>query len=348
MPISEEKLRVYFLAGILVVALTLAFFIFRPFLAPLILAAIFSVVFRPFYKKVLKLLGTRVGFASFVTTLIIIICLLVPLTFLSVKIFDQSRNLYLSLTDGNAKTVSSSVTNIVSGKIDRVLPGLGNYLPDVSDSIDLYAKKGLSWIIQHLDNAISGVAELLFGILIFFIALYYFLRDGERLRKMIFDLSPLDLGDDEIISKKMETAVNSVVKGSLLIALIQGILTAIGFTIFGVPNSVLWGTVAAISALIPAVGTSIVLIPGIIFLFLTGSMFQATGLLIWGVVAVGLIDNFLGAKLMGKGMHLHPLFVLLSVLGGIAFFGPTGLFLGPLTLSLLLAFLSIYSSRHTA
>jgi len=112
----------------------------------------------------------------------------------------------------------------------------------------------------------------------------------------------------------------------------------------------LWGVVAALSALIPGIGTSLVLGPGILYLFTVGATTQAVGLLIWSVVAVGLIDNSLGPKLVGKGMRLHPLMVLLSVFGGLAFFGPAGIFLGPLCISLLFALLSIYQHirRQTA
>ena len=100
---------------------------------------------------------------------------------------------------------------------------------------------------------------------------------------------------------------------------------------------------AAIAALIPSVGTALVFVPAIILLFISGQIFAAFGLLLWGALAVGLIDNFLGPKLIGRGMHLHPLLVLFSVLGGIVFFGPIGFVLGPIILSLLFALLDIYS-----
>jgi len=109
-----------------------------------------------------------------------------------------------------------------------------------------------------------------------------------------------------------------------------------------VPSAILWGVIAAITALIPGFGTSLVIIPAILYLFLTGHIVQAVGLVIWGALAVGLIDNFLGPKLVGRGMHLHPLLVILSVLGGAALFGPIGFLLGPLCLGLFLTLFDIY------
>ncbi|OQW98324.1 MAG: hypothetical protein BWK74_04780, partial [Desulfobacteraceae bacterium A6] len=138
--------------------------------------------------------------------------------------------------------------------------------------------------------------------------------------------------------------INSVIKGNLTVAVIQGALTSAGFAVFGIPNAVLWGSVTAIAALIPGVGTSLVLIPAILFLFLSGKFLSGFGLLAWGAGAVGLVDNFLGPKLVGRGMQMHPFIILLSVLGGIGFFGPIGFLLGPLAISLLFAFLEIISS----
>ena len=137
-------------------------------------------------------------------------------------------------------------------------------------------------------------------------------------------------------------AIGSVVKGNFTIAFIQGFLTTIGFTIFAVPNAILWGTAAAIASLIPSVGTSLVFAPAVILLFINGEVFSSVGLLLWGALAVGLIDNFLGPKFIGRGMKLHPLLILFSVFGGLALFGLIGFILGPIILSLLFALLHIY------
>lgn len=164
---------------------------------------------------------------------------------------------------------------------------------------------------------------------------------------MVVSWSPLQDSDDKMIFGKLERAIDSVVKGKLLIALIQGALTAFGFLMFGVPNAALWGMVAAVSALIPAIGTALVIAPAVAFLFLNGAVGGAVGLVVWGVGVVSIIDNVLGPKLMGRGLQLHSFVILLSVLGGIAFFGPVGFILGPLTVSLLFALMDIYFSSQS-
>ncbi len=342
---NHQKLQPYFLLIFLAGVLVLAFFVFRPFLQVLILASVVAVVFQPLYQKILGYTRNRQGVATLATIIVIIIVVLVPLVFLGIQIFKEAQQLYFSFTDtgGGEKDAVLSVFNGLMNTVKNYFPTTQEF----SINIDQYLKQGLSWLLQNLGAIFSNFAKLLVSSFIFLIALYYLLKDGRKLKKTLIALSPLTDTDDEAIFKKLELAVNSVIKGNLTIALIQGVLTTVGFALFGVPNAVLWGTVAAIAALIPGIGTALVLIPAIIFLFLTSSVFSAFGLLAWGVIAVGLIDNFLGPKLVGRGMQLHPLIVLLSVLGGLMFFGPIGFLLGPLVASLLFALLDIYFSLRT-
>ena len=104
----------------------------------------------------------------------------------------------------------------------------------------------------------------------------------------------------------------------------------------------LWGGAAAIASLVPNIGTALVLAPAIGFLYFGGEVGRAVGLAIWGVLAVGMIDNFLGPILINRGVRIHPLLILLSVIGGLGLFGPVGFLLGPLVVSLLFALLDIH------
>lgn len=347
---NAKVLQSYFLLFLIVVSFVLTFFIFRPFLVVLVLAAVFAVILQPLYRGILARMHGSPGLAAFATMLISVVCILVPLTFVTVQIAGEAQRLYISLSDGSGETYLGAVLQRANDVIAQYVPSLALSGADLSTSVDQYVKDGLAWVVQNLGGAFGGVTRLLLGLFIFLIALYYFLRDGMRLRQIIIDISPLADTDDKIVFARLNLAVNSVIRGSLMIALIQGVLTSIGFALFGVPHSILWGVVATFAALIPGIGTSLVLAPGVAYLFVIGTTPMAIGLLIWSVVAVGLIDNFLGPRLVGKGMQLHPLVVLLSVFGGLALFGPVGVFLGPLCISFLFALLSIYqhiSQKHS-
>ena len=338
-----QTLRPYFLMLFLVGTFALTTAIFWPFLKPLALAAVFAVVLQGLYQRVSKLLGGWPSTAALLTVIVSVFAILLPLSLVGVLVGNEARSLYTSLeAQGGESTIAQMILR-VDETFSGVIPGLGEFSHTASVDINTYTKEALQWITGHAGQIFSSISSLLLSLFIFFIALYYLLRDGKRVRQMLIELSPLNDREDEGVFDRLELAVNSVIKGNLVIALVQGVLTTIGFMLFGVPNAILWGTVAAVAALIPGIGTGLVFIPAVAFLFFTGANVPAFGLFIWGALGVGLIDNFLGPKLVGSGMKLHPLLVLLSVLGGLMYFGPAGIFLGPLSLSLLFALLSIYA-----
>lgn len=337
---TNSKPQFYFLLILLAIAFVLSFFILRPFLVAFTLAIVFAVLFQPLYRWVLKYSFKKESLAAFITVIIILILILTPLMLIGIQILKEARDLYVSLADGGGKdTILHALNNLV----DSFYGSFPN-APRLSLNFDQYLRQTLSWVLSNLGEVFSNFANLLLTVFLFLISLYYLLKDGPALRKKIIELSPLGDRHDETIIKKLEMAMDSVVKGNFLIAIVKGILTALGFAVFGVPNFVLWGTAGAIASLIPSIGTGLVFIPAIILLFVGGQLIPAIGLLVWGTIAVGLIDNIWGPKLMGRGTQLHPLLILFAVLGGLSFFGPIGLLLGPIVLSLLFALLDIYKS----
>jgi len=336
----NEKFQVYFLLVCILAIGILTFLIFRPFLYTLVFAAVFMVLFQPLQVRISALVKGREGVASFLTLLIIVVFVFTPFIFLGLQISQEARQLYLVLAEKNSQDAFLDVVRNILNYFQSIMPFSSAFTLDT----DLYLKKGFSWLAQNFGSIFSSIASILIDFLIFLVALFFLFRDGYKLKRLLVKLSPLDDKDDNLILSKLEMAVNSVIKGRLLIAIVQGILIAVGFFVFGIPNPVLWGSVAVLTALIPGVGTSLVTIPGIIFLFLSNHPISALGFAFWGIVIVGLIDNVIGPKFMSRGIQIHPFLIFLSVLGGIIFFGPVGFLLGPLIVSTLFALLDIYFS----
>ncbi|MBP9710916.1 MAG: AI-2E family transporter [Candidatus Pacebacteria bacterium] len=345
---QAEVLRPYFLLLLLLGAFVLTFSIFKPFLGPLAMAAIFAVVLQPVYRRLLTAYRGRAALAAISSIFVFIVLVLVPISFVASQIVAEASGLYVYFTAGDGIASLYGVGQQVSALISQFVPGVNINLEVLAANLDAYLTQGLEFIIGNLGGVLSGVSSFILSLFFFFIALYYLLKDGPALKKKIMELSPLRDVDEERVFGRLGLAVNSVVKGNLLIAAFQGVIATAGFTLFGLPNPVLWGTVAALSALVPAVGTSLVMVPAVLFLFATGTLTQAIGLGVWAVLAVGLIDNMLGPKLVGRGAQLHPLLILLSVLGGLALFGATGIFLGPLSVALLFALLTIHAESSRA
>ncbi len=341
----------YFFGGLVLAVVVLAILIFIPFLTPLVFAIALAIIFGPVYRFFMRVFARgkeKSTFSAFLTLIVVAIIVLVPAFFIVNRMYAEIQSMYFYLTEEGSR---DSVINTLNSASVVVSNALFNIYPAASfDSLNVteYLQGGLEWAFSHVDTLFTGVGKVMMGIFIAFFALFYFLRDGREFKRQVITLSPLMDKDDELIFRKLEQAVYSVVAGSLIVGVIQGILTGIGFALFGVPEPTVWGAVAAVAALIPGVGTSLVIIPGILYLFFTGSTSAAIGLLIWGLLAVGLIDNLLGPVLVNRGMKIHPFIVLLSVLGGLAFFGIVGFILGPLIIAFLFALLEIYKSQKTS
>jgi predicted PurR-regulated permease PerM len=332
---------VNFLLFCLIGSLVVVFFVIRPFLAPLVLAATFAYLFQPLQNKLLAYTKNHTNLAALLTEIIAIVIVLIPVTLLGLLILREASGLYQALAQDHGNFVQTAKD--IFDRFRSVLP-----LPqDFEFDLSQYAKEGLGILTSNLGSIFSSIAQLVLKALVFLIAFYFLLKDGAKLIDRLNALSPLAEKDDALILSRLGLAVSSVVKGNLLVGLVQGTLSGIGFAIFGVPNAALWGGVAAIAALIPGIGTALVMTPAVAFLFLTDNTANGIGLAIWGATFVGLIDNFLGPKIVGRGMNMHPLAAFLSVMGGLALFGPLGFLLGPLAMCIFFTLIDIYFSVQT-
>ena len=324
--------------GVLVGTLALTYFIFRPYLANVVLSAILAVLFRPLFRRLSKLFGGHETLAAVTVSIIALLALAVPLAIFIVVLSGEIVGTYRFISGYD-----------LSGLLDRFqywIQDIFGVNAQIS-SIDFseYIRSVFAFLVKNILGIFSNIADFIVQILIFVLTLFYLLRDGTKFRHFLVRLSPMaDVYDEEVL-KRLSTAVKSIIGGNIIIAIIQGIIAMVGFSIFGVPDPVIWGSLAALASLIPAVGTSLITIPAIIYLALGGMAGGAVGLAIWAAAVVGLVDNFLAPKLIGRGIKINPLLVMLSVFGGLVFFGPLGFLFGPLVLSLLFALLGIYEKE---
>ncbi len=325
----DPRTSYHFLLLLIAVTAALAFFILKPFLYALILAAVFAVIFEKPHGQIRAAVGGREGIAAGISTVLILVLIVAPLILLGAQVFKEAMILY-----GAAQG---------SGEGNMALETMRQFAADkLSFDVNEYIKLGLDWITSNLGVLLSGAVRFAVSGIVFVMALYYMLKDGRALKRAFVFFSPLSDSDDEAIAHTLYRAVNSVIVGRLATALLQGVMAMAGFFAFHVPNAVLWGSVAAVTALIPGIGTALVVVPAVAYLYLEGTSFAAAGLAVWGIGFVGLVDNIVGPKLLGRGIALHPFLILLSVIGGIAFFGPMGFVVGPLAVALLFALLDAY------
>lgn len=315
----------------------MAFFIIRPYLVTLALAGTAAVIFYPVHAYIQKALRGRKTVAALLMVVLTYILVLFPLVLIGIQIVAEATGMY-ALLRADTDTLPLHLLSQIETAIQA-------YIPGVSLNISQFAGQALNWIAGSVQSLVTQTFRTLFLTLLGTFAYFYMLRDGKSFIDALVELSPLDDKKDIKLIQRLHKAINSVVRGSIVIGLLQGIVTGIGLAIFGVPNAVLLASIAAVGAMIPTIGTTIVLGPVVVYLLVMGEHVSAIGLTVWGAAAVGSIDNFLYPLLVGKGMRMHPVFIFFAVIGGIAYFGISGLILGPLIISLLFGLLDIFQEE---
>lgn len=214
--------------------------------------------------------------------------------------------------------------------------------PDLQSAV-VSAAQGLSqWLLNQSSAVFRNVAGLTFTLIVTWLTLYYLLKDGDRALAAAIDMLPYPAAHKEGMLERLSEVVTSSVYGGLAVALTQGFLGGLAFAVIGLPSPVLWGTVMAVLSFLPLVGAVVVWGPAAIVLMVQGRWVAAIGLVIWGALAVGLVDNFLRPMLISGRTALHPLLVFLAVLGGIHAFGFLGLFLGPVLVAVFTGLVDLY------
>lgn len=326
----------YFFFGLLIVGGVFGVILFWPFLKIIILAIVFSVVLYPIYRWFLhRVVRGNQWFASLLTILLFLIVICVPLFFIIKAVIHQAQDLLILFTSP-AKTaaIAAKINTVVKAHFSWVPVDIGQYTAGIAKAVT-----------SSVGNILSVILATLFSLLLLILTLFYFLKDGGTWNKTLISLSPLTDESTEKILLKLKLAINGVIKGYLLIALVQGTMMGLGLWVFGIPNPALWGVFTGLASLIPTIGTALVSIPAIIYLFVNGHTGAGVGLAIWAAAAVGTIDNLLNPIIVGRSVEIHPMLILFSVLGGVALMGPIGIILGPLVISFVFAVMSVYSSE---
>jgi predicted PurR-regulated permease PerM len=321
----------------LLAMVAVVFFMVQPYLALLVLAVILAVIFEPLHVRLLKQLRSP-SLAAFLTTLVVLALVLLPLLLFGYQLIQESAGLYGYLAnraDGNGL---AQAINRVQTWAQTIAPG---FEIDTADII-LFIRNSLGTLLSNVGFIFAGFARLVIGFVLLLLVFFYLVRDGRMLKEHLIKLSPLSNKHERVIIDTLGQAIRSVVHGSLVIALIQGLVAGIGFTLFGVPNPALWASVLIIASFVPTIGTALVQAPVIAYTYLTGHLDAAIGLTVWAVLVVGLVDNFLRPQLVARGTGLHPLVMLFAILGGVTLFGPIGLLIGPIIMALMLALVKIW------
>lgn len=311
----------------LVILGLLSFWIIMPYLSYIFFAAIIVFISFPLYKKLRSKLKNKALTASIIIACIFIL-FIIPIFFMIFEMFVQVKDIFTNLQVVHLENIAEKISSFVGF--------------NVSDSLTNFSSNIISYVVSNIFKLTRAVANLFIGLFIMVFTMFYLYVDGEIITSKIKKMIPAGKKYQDYIINHAYQVMQALLLGIFATAFIQGIFGGIGFVIFGMPNAIFWGFVLAFASLIPFLGAHIVYIPASIYLMYKGNVLAGTGLLIYSIIVVSNLDNFIRPKIVRTRIKIHPLVVILGIIGGIAVFGVVGMILGPLVLSLFLEMLNIY------
>lgn len=321
-----------------------AFYVFRPFITDIAIAAILVTIFYKPYLKLTSFLKGHKHIASFLMCLFLLILIILPTVNLVAYTANKSVQAYSEAVVYFEDHNLSDVVNLpIVEKLNLesvLINAQGN---DVINNMMLdFFKTSSNWMISGAKSLVVGTTNFMLSLVIIILTMYFLFVDGRKMVDYLMYLLPLKDKYNKEIFKKFHEISYTTMTSTFVVAIVQGVVGAIGFAIVGFP-AFLAGVIVAILSLFPVVGSALFYAPMGLYYLIIGQTWQGIFILCWGFFIIGTIDNIIRAWMIKDKAQVNPIFVVLSVLGGITLFGFWGVVLGPLVVSLLVTMLHIYS-----
>lgn len=333
------------LGVVLAIALYVCWLMVQPFLNVILWAGVLAVVFFPMHRRIRLRIVSPSGAAA-VSTLLVIVLILLPATFITIAVVRELA--------GAADNLQAGVQRLSSGAEIPVVGWLLDWARTYVDIDPDAAQRFLAERLQTWGGALAASTLLVVGgavgaivqMALVVFTLFYLFRDGDRIRQAVYGILPLERIQMHDIAVRTKEVIAATIYGVLVIAAIQGTLGTMIFAILGLPSAILWGVVMFFLSMIPMAGAFLVWVPAAIYLALTGAYVKAIILVAWGAIVISSIDNFLSPRLVGRRARLHELLIFFAVLGGLQVFGVLGIVLGPVVVAVTLALIEMMRQAH--
>lgn len=337
---------------LLLALVTVAFFwIISPFFGAVFWAMVLALMFMPVHRRLCARLRGRDTLAALGTLLFCMVIVVVPMIFVVGAMVDEATGFTQRLRTGefNPRTYFEQIQNALPGWSRDLLGRFGLFnAQDVVDKLTAAVVQGGQALTTRALAIGQNTLMLLVNLGIMLYLLFFFLRDGRDLAQTIRRAVPMQRQHTDFLLSKFATVVRATVKGTVVVALVQGMLGGVAFAFLGIHGAVLWGVVMSVLSLLPAIGAALVWAPVAIYLIATGSMIEGLGLAAWGAGVMGMVDNLLRPILVGKETKLPDYLVLLSTIGGLSIFGVNGFLIGPAIAALFVATWALFSHEEGA
>lgn len=325
----------------LVLVVTLAFaWLLTPYFGAILWGVVVAIMFSPLYRRLtIKFKGRR-NLAAAATLLIILLLVILPSLFIAGSLVQEAADVYSRLRSGQIDLAD------MFQRMHDALPVWAQQIVDRYGLTDLNAARerlgemlsaGLnSFAASALtfgQGALNFVAAL--GVMLYLT--YFLIRDGRSLNNRIRQLVPLRPDIRDKLIEHFVVVVRATMKGTVVVAIVQGLLGGLIFWALGIDGALLWGVMMGFFSLVPAVGTAIVWVPIAAYLLITGSIVEGSILVGCGVLVIGMVDNVLRPILVGNDTRMPDFVILIATLAGLELFGLNGFIIGPVIAALFIA-----------
>ena len=317
-------------------AIYLCWLLVQQFIDVLLWATVLAVVAYPFHLRLIRR-GYGPNTAAWLTTIGTVLVVLVPSVLLGFVLVNEAADL--------GPAVRHTVDTLTDPNW-RVYQFFGRYI-DLSkfrDSANLTERVNqvVSAIVERSSGFLGGVATAVVKAFFVVFTLFYLLRDADSVLAAVRRFLPVAPDQADALLARGREVTYASVAGVVFVAAIQAALGGVMMAALGVPSPVLWTMVMFLAAMIPVGGATLVWIPAAIWLASQGHWVKAIILASWGAVVVGMADNILRPRIVGRRTKLHELVVFFSVLGGLQVFGVLGLFVGPAVVATTMLLIDAY------
>ncbi|MDD5578075.1 MAG: AI-2E family transporter [Methylobacter sp.] len=324
---------ILFLAFVLLVTMSF-FWLIKDFLLACFWAIILAVVFDPTYQRFKQYFKNSEKLPLLLTMLMIILVFVIPFLTISLMIAEESTDYYKRIESGevNPQHYFQDALSFLPN-LNRLPHIRGISFEQISASIGNAVTQSVKYIAQQVPAFTQNILDLMVQVALAFYILFFLLRDGRQLIRKFIHIIPIGDRIEIELFERFTSVARATVKGGLIVAVIQGSIGGILFWSLGIPAAFLWGTLMIVLSLLP-IGSALVWGPAAVILFLQGQTLKAVVLLGIGMLGIAMIDNFLRPRLIGQDIKMPDYLVLVSTLGGLAWFSLTGFVLGPIIAAL--------------
>lgn len=331
----------------LVTLVTLAFiWTLSGFLLPVFWATVLAILFTPLFRWFRQRMGDHDSLAALATLLTVFFAVIAPIVMLGVAVTQEALGVYERVASGQI-----SVTDQLES-VEAMLPQLTQRAEELGVDLDRIRENAASTALsvgQNVAGRLLSVGQqtlqfvLLLAVTLY--VLFFFVRDGDRLRDGLVRALPLGDPRERRLLTKFAAVTRATVKGTFVISAIQGTIGGVAFALLGLGSPILWGVVMTLFSLIPAIGATIIWGPAALYLILTGEVLNGIILVGVGAGIMGTVDNALRPILVGRDAGMPDYVILLSTLGGLGTFGVSGLVIGPVVAGLFLTVWELFTEE---